>query len=451
MSNNFFVPLENRSPYFKMAAEGVAGSGKTYTLALIAIGLYQKIKSKKPVVIFDTEKSAKFLKPLFREHGINVETKESRTLTDLAATIKICNDGYSDVLLIDSITHVWEQFLEDYKIKKSRKRLQFQDWGEIKPTWKRTFSDAFVTMECNALFTGREGFTYDYEEINGKKELIKTGVKMKAETETAYEPDVLIRMERFEELLGKDVKVWRTATVIKDRSNIIDGQVFKNPTFKVFEPVLDFLFSEVKEKVNTVSHPNSDLIEEEASSSADRDDRRIMLERNSALLDRIAAGTSKDSRALRLFLLEYAYYGETSDLAISRMTKGQLDEANSRLQEVVALLLDIQRKERMVYPVEKAIISARNKYLGTESLGSASVDQLKEYNIHLTDRESSDPAMIEIRAKCDSIKALIKSKALSDQLRDRCEAFIDKPSSLDVGLALEEALKTLPEKPKATA
>jgi len=52
-----FKKLENNRPFLKMAFEGFAGDGKTYTATQIAIGVHKKIGSKKPVAIFDTEKA----------------------------------------------------------------------------------------------------------------------------------------------------------------------------------------------------------------------------------------------------------------------------------------------------------------------------------------------------------------------------------------------------------
>ncbi|MDD5110694.1 MAG: ATP-binding protein, partial [Patescibacteria group bacterium] len=104
--DNFFMPAANNKPYFKMALQGFAGTGKTYTAALIAIGLHQRTKSAKPVIIFDTEKSAKFLKPLFDNAGIPLLVKESRSLADLVQTMQRCEKGASDILLIDSLSHV---------------------------------------------------------------------------------------------------------------------------------------------------------------------------------------------------------------------------------------------------------------------------------------------------------------------------------------------------------
>src|SRR5689334_21999617 len=101
----FFTSLDNAQPFFKAAFEGFAGSGKTYRMAQVAIGLHKRIGSKKPIVYFDTEKAGRHLRRLFKEAGIEVLYKESRTLADLATAMKFCREGGSDVLMIDSISH----------------------------------------------------------------------------------------------------------------------------------------------------------------------------------------------------------------------------------------------------------------------------------------------------------------------------------------------------------
>src|SRR6266545_8147780 len=103
--DNFFSTLENTKPYLKIAFEGFAGTGKTFTMAQVAAGLHKRIGSTKPIVIFDTEEAAKFLKPFFREQGIPVLHKRSRSLADLRETMRRCQAGASDILMIDSITH----------------------------------------------------------------------------------------------------------------------------------------------------------------------------------------------------------------------------------------------------------------------------------------------------------------------------------------------------------
>lgn len=334
---NFFTPIGNTRPYMKVAAHGIAGSGKTYTCARIAGAIHTLRKSIKPLVIFDTETSSKFLKPYFAEHNIPVLVKESRQLADLITTMQFCEDGNADVLLIDSITHVWENFLEAFKAKKGRSFLQFQDWGTIKPYWKSQFSDRVVMGRYDITFTGRQGDTYEtVEDENGKKELVKSGVKMKAETDTAYEPDLLLMMERNQEY-DKDHNLitYRTAQVLKDRSALIDGKVFRNPTFKDFKPVYDWLTTDVSSPIQTQGGDDRDLVNSEEDHREERNRQKIMLERVWAILDKHAGGTKKEDKARRLELMELAFHGETSELAVSQMSLDQLAGAYDTLKETL--------------------------------------------------------------------------------------------------------------------
>lgn len=302
VTNGFFNELENTRPFLKMAFQGFPKSGKTYTASLIAIGLHKQIKSKKPIVFYDTERALKALKPLFDKNKIKVLTKETRTLADLVKTIQLCESGTSDILVIDSITHVWEKFVESYKEQKKRDRLQFQDWGILKPKWKKEFSDNLVQSKLHIIFTGRAGYEYDYlENEDGKKELHKSGVKMKAETETAYEPDVLVYMERFEDLIGKNKEVWRSAFVL-ERTNTIDSKTFKNPTFKDFKPCIDVL-------LNGCVNDNKE--EETKDVFTQYDDkstqRKIYLETIESCITYVFPGVSKEEKKVKIEVLNKVF------------------------------------------------------------------------------------------------------------------------------------------------
>ena len=246
--DEFFSELGNTKPFFKAGLEGFAGSGKSYTSAEIAIGLHKRIKSKKPVVWFDTERASKFLKPTFDKAKIKVLVKESRSMADLKETMERCRQGLTDVMIIDSISHVWENFLQAYKRKKgNRTFISFEDWGIIKPTWKLEFSDPFVNDPYHIIMCGRAGFEYEEEfnEEKQKRELHKSGIKMRAETETAYEPDILVLMERVENVLDrKKREIYREATVVKSRDPQLDGKVFRNPTFEDFQSAIDLILKD---------------------------------------------------------------------------------------------------------------------------------------------------------------------------------------------------------------
>jgi KaiC/GvpD/RAD55 family RecA-like ATPase len=149
--DTFFAPIGNTKPFFKAAFEGEPGTGKSWSAALVAIGLHKKLKSTKPVVLIDTEKAAKFLVPLFEEHGIQAMVRETHSLADLVTAMKLCSEGYSDIIVIDSITHIWMDFQEAYKRKLNRQTFQIQDWMAIKSDWNRNFSIPLVHFLLHAI------------------------------------------------------------------------------------------------------------------------------------------------------------------------------------------------------------------------------------------------------------------------------------------------------------
>lgn len=352
----FFTPIGNTKPFLKANFYGFAGTGKTHTAALLAIGLHKRIGSQKPVVIFDTEKAAKFLKPLFAEAGIEALVRESKSLADLKVTMQRMREGAADILIIDSISHVWEEYLQAYARKVNRTRLQFQDWGVIKPTWKAEFSDPFVADPYHVIMCGRAGYEYESEvsEETGKREIFKSGVKEKVEGETAYEPDIMILMNRFEEVLAKDKKIWREATIIKDRSTILDGKTFTNPTYEHFAPAIEALLeSPIPRGANVMPEGDTALLfRTEEEKYEWRRERDKMIEEIDGLLTRIAPGATGKDRQLKLDLLDRVF-GTTSMTAIGELRPEQLREGYTKLGlEAVAMgiaeIVEIEGRKRLV-------------------------------------------------------------------------------------------------------
>lgn len=243
-----FAEMDNTQAYLKCGLLGFAGSGKSTTATNIATGLVGLIREKglldgnKPVFFLDTESGADWVKPLFEKESIRLFVSKTRAFADLVEAVREAEKNAS-VLIIDSITHFWTELTESYAKKKDRKKgLQFNDWSVLKTEWRR-FTDLYVNSNVHIILCGRAGYEYDYfENEDGKKELEKTGVKMKAENETGYEASLLVYMERHQAMKdGNLVGQYRTATILKDRSRLIDGKVFNNPVFANFMPHISFL------------------------------------------------------------------------------------------------------------------------------------------------------------------------------------------------------------------
>lgn len=311
-----FKKLENNRPFLKLALEGFAGDGKTFTASQIGIGVHKLIKSSKPIALFDTEKAFKALKWKFDEEGIaTVVNDEERSLTALNQAIKWCEEGNADILIIDSITHVWEEFLRAYlnrpdkygkEIK--RNRLEFQDWGVLKPTWKELFSTPFVMANCHIIFTGRAGYEYTDErnEETGKREIFKSGIKMKAETETAFEPDILVLMQKVQDLISEEKSVWRQAMVVKDRTTQIDGKTFKNPTFEDFYPAIKVLLDGTLREVHGNQIPDT-FAEFENKYSEVAKDREILVAEIEGTFSLMGLGTGAKDKQVKSWALNQVY------------------------------------------------------------------------------------------------------------------------------------------------
>lgn len=336
-----FKKLENNRPFLKMAFEGFAGDGKTFTATQVAIGIHKLIGSTKPIALFDTERALKALKWKFDEAGIeSVIEDEERSLQALNNSIKWCEDGGADILVIDSITHVWEEFLRAYMNRPDksgkpikRNRLEFQDWGVLKPQWKELFSTPFVMAKCHIIFTGRAGYEYTDErnEETGKREIYKSGIKMKAETETAFEPDILVLMQKVQDLISEKKQIWREAMVVKDRTTQIDGKTFKNPTFEDFYPAVKVLLDGTLREVIGSTIPDT-FEEYENKVSVNAKEREILF----AEIDGCFAlmgiqGTGADDKQKKTWIMNQIY-GVNSLEMLSKRANKDIREGMTKLR-----------------------------------------------------------------------------------------------------------------------
>jgi len=238
-------PATNQTAFLKAGIMGFAGSGKTFTAKELAIGLSKLVNDGKPVAFFDTETGSDFLIPAFKEAGIQLLVAKSRSFADLKTFMGEA-ESVASVGIIDSVTHVWTDLVDSYRAKLRRKNgLLFQDWGPIKAEWGE-FTKLYINSRCHVVLCGRAGYEYDMEQDeSGKKELIKTGTKMKAEGEMSYEPSLLLEMERVnpaEKLeRGQRSTFIHRCYVLKDRTDRMNGKAVDNPKFEDFAPVISFL------------------------------------------------------------------------------------------------------------------------------------------------------------------------------------------------------------------
>jgi KaiC/GvpD/RAD55 family RecA-like ATPase len=311
-----FMKAEVTSAFLKMGVMGFAGSGKTYTSAHTAIGLVEYMQSvgvsyaDKPVFFLDTETGSDWVIPQFGAAGIPLFTAKTRAFQDLLTSVKEAERDAS-LLLVDSISHFWKELCEAYMKRKNRNRLQFEDWSFLKGEWSK-FTDLFINSQLHIIICGRAGYEYDYfQDDSGKKQLEKTGIKMKAEGEMGYEPSLLVLMER--EMDMETLKVSRTASIIKDRSTAIDGKKFHNPTFDSFMPHIKYLNLGGRQLGVDVTRTS------ESSIPADERDnralhRKIVLDEIESLLIRYYPGQSGGEKKTKLELIKKHFQASWTEI-----------------------------------------------------------------------------------------------------------------------------------------
>lgn len=312
-----FNKAESTQAYLKAGFMGFAGSGKTFTATETAIGLVKLLKAgalpegKKPVFFLDTETGSDYVSGRFKDEGIDLFQAKTRAFSDLIPAVKEA-EANGSVLIIDSITHFWREFTEAYAKKRNRSRgLEFQDWAFLKTEWGK-FTDAYINTSLHIIMCGRAGYEYDFfTNDSGKRELEKTGIKMKAETETGYEPSLLVLMERTMDMDTK--KVYREAHILKERFDIIDGKTIRNPKFEDFMPhIMKLNLGGTQLGVDSSRNSESMIpLDGKSQWQKDREQREIVLDEIQAFFSR-KLNTRKEEDRKTMLEMFVKYFGTES-------------------------------------------------------------------------------------------------------------------------------------------
>ena len=239
----YFQKPQSLKAALKMGLYGPAGSGKTFTSLLIAEGLAQH--TGKRVAYCDTEFGTAFYGQSVPQRSIHPEAFDfdvlhTKSITEaLDALNQIDPDCYG-VIVIDSITHLWDACRNAYTGRQTKiGSIPMHAWSAIKRPYKQLMH-CLLSSPLHVLICGRQGIDYGEDEASG--ELKSLGFRMRAEGETGYEPDVLLRMESHRS--AKNKFAIPVAHVEKDRTGVLAGQTITWPSFEsVAKPLLPLLGS----------------------------------------------------------------------------------------------------------------------------------------------------------------------------------------------------------------
>lgn len=207
-----FTPATKKNAKLMAAIFGPSGSGKTFTSLAIASGMGERI------ALIDSERgSASKYADRFR---FDVLTLESRTIDDYLPAIKAASSAGYHALILDSITHPWQELSAEIDALAQRE-FRGNTWaawskGSIK---QRAFIDALYNSKMHIVATMRSRTEWiTGSDAKGKSKPVRVGLSPEQGKGIEYEFDLLIQMDAD-----------HNATIIKDRTGKYQDKTIATP------------------------------------------------------------------------------------------------------------------------------------------------------------------------------------------------------------------------------
>lgn len=202
-----FTKATRQKARLRLALTGPSGSGKTWGALLLALGLGGKI------AVVDTEReSASLYSHLADFDTLNLTAPF--TPERYIEAIKAAEAAGYDTLIIDSITHEWSGVggcleMVDQIARAKYKGNSWSAWNDVTPR-HRALLDAILHSPMHVIVTLRSKTETAQTEENGRKKVVKLG--MKAEQRDGFEYEMTVVLDLIHD--------GHFATATKDRTGL---------------------------------------------------------------------------------------------------------------------------------------------------------------------------------------------------------------------------------------
>jgi len=227
-----FQPATRRKARLRMALDGPAGSGKSYTALRFAFALGKR------VAVIDTENGSASLYQGDAPDGtpwqFDVLELSSFSPTEYTSAIEEAGRQKYDVLVIDSLSHAWAGKEGALELKDRHAGVggdnSFTAWRHITPMHNRMV-EAILASPCHVIATMRSKTEYVLQENDrGKMEPRRVGMA----------PIQRAGME-YEFTLYGSLDWSHIMTVTKSRCSAVENAVVVRPDAGWMRPVIDWL------------------------------------------------------------------------------------------------------------------------------------------------------------------------------------------------------------------
>lgn len=185
----------------KLALQGCAGSGKTYSALLLAYGLCGDWSK---IAVIDSENGSADLYANLGQYNV-LPLQDSFNPEDYMEAINVCLNADMEVIIIDSISQCWDTLLEYHANLQGN---SFTNWQKITPRMN-AFMQKILQCDCHVICTMRCKQDYVLSEKNGKMVPEKVGLKAVMRDGIDYEFTIVF-----------DINMKHQSVVSKDRTSM---------------------------------------------------------------------------------------------------------------------------------------------------------------------------------------------------------------------------------------
>lgn len=223
-----FKPATRKKTKLRLALDGPAGSGKTYTLLRFAFALGQR------VAVIDSEHGSASLYQGISPDGVpwnfDVLELDSFSPSDYTAAIEeAARCGY-DVIVVDSLSHAWTGKDGALELVSKKGGNSFTAWKDVTPMHTRMI-ETILAVPLHVLVSMRSKVEYVLEkDEKGREVPRKVGMAPIQRAGMEYEFSLYGSMD------------WsHVMTVTKTRCEAVDGAIVVKPGPAFIEPVIRWL------------------------------------------------------------------------------------------------------------------------------------------------------------------------------------------------------------------
>lgn len=255
-----FTKAERKKAKLRLALAGVSGCGKTYSALRIATGMGGRI------AVIDTENdSSSLYASEFDFSSINLSDHSPESY--IKAIKDATQEGF-DIVIVDSLSHVWTfcKAEVDKVAEKTFKGNSWAAWSKVTPRYDALIQ-CLIQSDVHVITTMRAKTETAQVEVNGRKKVVKLGMKTEMRDGIEYEFTTVIDIDH--ETNG--------AAVSKDRTHVFKGRDHLVLDEGIGEALMTWLMDGVEEvfvtpeQLNTLNNMFATITDERARAKIQRE------------------------------------------------------------------------------------------------------------------------------------------------------------------------------------